>query len=105
MHRVRLSSKGQIVIPKSIRDELGLAPGTVLWARVEGGRIVLEPAREPPAHLFVVAGPGVVEQVLREAKAAGDKVERLLRDIGVGEGSLQVLQRMQVHSSGVDATG
>jgi len=87
VHKVRVSSKGQVVIPKSIRDELGLAPGTVLWAKVEGNRVVLEPARELPAHLFVEAGPRVTEPLLREAKAASDKVEKLLRDLGVGESS------------------
>lgn len=87
MHRVRVSSKGQVVIPKSIRDELGLTPGTVLWAKVEGGRIVLEPAGELPANLFVEVGAEVTEPLLREAKAASDKIEKLLRDLGVGESS------------------
>lgn len=86
MQRVKVSSKGQVVIPKNIREELGLSPGAALWVKIEEGKIVMEPVREPPAHLFVEAGPRVVEPVLREAKAAGDKVEKLLRDLGVAEG-------------------
>lgn len=40
---VRLSTKGQLVIPKRLRNVLGLRPGTYLDARIEGNKIVLEP--------------------------------------------------------------
>ena len=43
---VEVYSKGQIVIPKYIRDMLKIFPGTRLRATVEGGRIVLEPERD-----------------------------------------------------------
>ena len=78
-----VSSKGQVVIPKRIREELGLTPGTVLMVWVEGKRVVLEPVREPPRQVFVRAGPGVTERVLREAKSSSDKTKELLRDLGV----------------------
>ena len=38
----RVSSKGQIAIPKPIRDQLGLKAGTDLAVRVEGGDVVLQ---------------------------------------------------------------
>jgi len=76
--------EGQVVIPKPVREELGLAPGTVLRVRVEEGkRVVLEPVEEPPREAFVEAGPEVTERVLREAKRSSDKVEKLLEDLGV----------------------
>jgi len=81
--RTVVSSKGQVVIPKRIRDMLGLTPGTVLSVWVEGKRIIMEPLREPPEKIFVRAGPKVTERILREAKASGDKAERLMRDLGV----------------------
>lgn len=40
---IRLSTKGQIVIPKEMRERLGLQPGGVLSVTLEGNRIVLEP--------------------------------------------------------------
>jgi AbrB family looped-hinge helix DNA binding protein len=40
---VRLSSKGQLVIPKSVRQELGLEPGDRFHLEVKEGRLVLEP--------------------------------------------------------------
>lgn len=39
---VRLSTKGQIVIPKEVRDRLGLEPGAEFTVSLEGDRIVLE---------------------------------------------------------------
>ncbi len=39
---VRVSSKGQIVIPKPIREQLKLDQGADLQISVEGDRVVLE---------------------------------------------------------------
>jgi len=81
-----VSTKGQVVIPKEVRERLGLVPGTVLRVRVDGKRVVLEPVEEPPEEVFVEAGPRVVEEVLAEAKSLSDKAARLLRDLGVEVG-------------------
>lgn len=40
---VRLSSKGQLVIPKTIRETLRMKIGDQFQARVQDGRIILEP--------------------------------------------------------------
>lgn len=37
--------KGQLLIPKSIRDALRLGPGSELLVSLEAGRVVLEPRR------------------------------------------------------------
>ena len=39
-----LSRRGQITLPKEVREKLGLRPGDVLLLKVEEGRLVLEPA-------------------------------------------------------------
>lgn len=41
--KITLSSKGQVVIPKSIREALQLEPGDTLVAEVSGGIINLRP--------------------------------------------------------------
>ncbi len=42
----KLSSKGQLVIPKEVREALGLRPGTTLRVVAKEGRIILEPLKE-----------------------------------------------------------
>ena len=44
-NKVKLSSKGQIVIPKGIRGSLELKPGTELRVKVAEGRLILEPLK------------------------------------------------------------
>ncbi len=39
---VTLAERGQIVIPKEARDELGLKPGAKLQIRVVDGRLLIE---------------------------------------------------------------
>ena len=48
MLSTRLSSKGQLVIPKSVRDILGLETGTRFQVLVQDGKIVLEPVVRSP---------------------------------------------------------
>jgi AbrB family looped-hinge helix DNA binding protein len=39
--KARVSSKGQIAIPKRLREKFGLAQGTDLQLRIEGDEIIL----------------------------------------------------------------
>jgi antitoxin PrlF len=44
-----VTSKGQVTVPKSVRDYLGLKPGTaVTFERLPSGEVVLRPARRKP---------------------------------------------------------
>lgn len=45
METAKLTSKGQIVIPKRIRDAVRAKPGTEFSVRVEGARIILDTQR------------------------------------------------------------
>jgi AbrB family looped-hinge helix DNA binding protein len=44
METVKVSSKGQIVIPKSLRDAFAIVPGTRFVISAEGDEIRLRPA-------------------------------------------------------------
>lgn len=87
MKEARLSSKSQIVIPKRIREELGLRQGDrVRFEILEGKKAVLQAAAPAPEDVFVRAGRGVVEEVLGEAKKVDElKIRKLLRSLGVND--------------------
>ncbi len=59
--KTQVSTKGQVTIPKDIRDRLGLRPGTRLEFTAEGGKLVGRKADsvEDP----VAAVTGIVSQV------------------------------------------
>ena len=42
MNEITISSKGQIVLPKELRDRYGLTPGTKLTVQDDHGRLILE---------------------------------------------------------------
>jgi AbrB family looped-hinge helix DNA binding protein len=53
MTTVTLTSKGQLTIPRQLREALGLATGARLQASIDGqGRLVLVPAKYEPEDLF-----------------------------------------------------
>ncbi|QLH78548.1 AbrB/MazE/SpoVT family DNA-binding domain-containing protein [Halosimplex rubrum] len=43
----KVDSKGRIVLPKELRDRLGIEAGTEVEVRADDGRAVIEPEREP----------------------------------------------------------
>jgi AbrB family looped-hinge helix DNA binding protein len=60
-----VTSKGQVTIPKPVRDHLGIAPGSrVEFRRAADGSVVIEKAQgtmQPGrfAELVGIAGPGL----------------------------------------------
>ena len=49
MEVVTVSSRFQVVIPASVREQAGLKPGVKLLVELEGDRIVMRPRPERPA--------------------------------------------------------
>jgi AbrB family looped-hinge helix DNA binding protein len=76
MEVVTISSKGQIAIPKAVRDAMGLSEGTRLNLDVRDGQIVLSKGRD--WRSLRGAGSGVPG--LMEAFAVQRKAERELED-------------------------
>ncbi len=63
----RLSSKGQVVIPKVIRETLKLEPGMPLAVDVSRGMIIMKPIRSPIGEEDL--------RVLEEVSKAWDEIE------------------------------
>lgn len=57
MGRTTLSSKGQIILPKAIRDAHGWGPGTQFLVEEQDGAVLLRPVSPlPPARVEEVEG-------------------------------------------------
>jgi len=67
MPLTKLSSKGQLVLPKPIREALGLGPGTTFRVTVHHDKIILEPL--PPSLIDRLYGKYAGEDFLRELEA------------------------------------
>jgi AbrB family looped-hinge helix DNA binding protein len=72
METVRVSSKGQIVIPKSLRAAFHIETGSELAIFVEGDEIRLRQAEQRFVRTDVAAGRGLLAKPGRKAPAEGD---------------------------------
>ena len=77
-----VAERGQITLPKAVRDALGLTKGTILKVELEGGRIVLrkdvsKALREVRGKYRLVAGMTRTDDAMRaiRGRAPGDPVD------------------------------
>lgn len=52
----RVGPKGQVVIPKAMRDQLGISPGDEVDFSLEDGAVRMEPRRDQPSLRGSFAG-------------------------------------------------
>ncbi len=48
MNSIKLSTKGQIVLPKEIRKNMNLQPGAYFTVKTEQSKIILTPLKKTP---------------------------------------------------------
>lgn len=69
MHEIRLSSKGQLVVPKYMREAVGMQSGSIVLASLEGNKIVLVPKPSDPLEAIKKAGEELsLKGIRREIK-------------------------------------
>ena len=79
---VTVAERGQITLPKAVRDALGLTKGTVLKVELDGGRIILrknvDDAISRARGKFKLDGFASVDEALLavRGRVPGDPVDR-----------------------------
>jgi AbrB family looped-hinge helix DNA binding protein len=63
----KMSSRGQVVIPESVRNDLGLKTGDQFVVVAESGVVILQGVQKPSMSEF----DALVRKARRQAKAAG----------------------------------
>lgn len=81
----KMSSKGQVVIPEEIRNQLGLVPGTQFIVLGDRDVVILKALNPPSLSDF----DGLIREARRQAKRAGltkTAVKKVVSDVAAGEG-------------------
>jgi AbrB family looped-hinge helix DNA binding protein len=79
----KLSTKGQIVLPKQVRARLQVKPGTTFICKVEGGSIVLTPEHPPAERPKLVRDTKTGLMITKSpthVKVSGDDVRTAMMD-------------------------
>ncbi len=76
-----VAERGQITLPKAVRDALGLTKGTLLKVEIDGGRIILrknvDDAISRARGKFKLPAGVTTDDIMRElrGRAPGDPIE------------------------------
>ncbi|MCG2778823.1 MAG: AbrB/MazE/SpoVT family DNA-binding domain-containing protein [Desulfobacterales bacterium] len=68
MLATKISSKGQLVVPKEVRTKLKIEPGTFLRVRLDKNNIVLTPIKKMPIDNLYgkFAGEKILDELEKE---------------------------------------
>jgi AbrB family looped-hinge helix DNA binding protein len=64
----RIGAKGQVVIPKELRDRTGLHPGSEVEFALEGEQVVVRASRRKPSLGGRYAGTDMAAQLLEDRR-------------------------------------
>ena len=77
MATVKVSSKGQILLPKTVREACSIRPGAEFVIAVVGGEIHLKPAQPLIPPTTVAAGRGLLAGKVRKSLTDAEIRERI----------------------------
>lgn len=68
MLTTKISTKGQVVVPKEVRAKLKIKPGTFFHVQVEKNNIILTPMKKKPIDRLYgrFAGEKILDELERE---------------------------------------
>ena len=69
----RVGPKGQVVIPKSMRDRLGISPGDEVDVSLDGTTVRVEAVREPLVLRGTLVGQGLLSELEADHRAERDR--------------------------------
>lgn len=75
----RVGPKGQVVIPKAIRDRLGIRPGDEVVFVEDDGEVRVRRAGDVRDLAGILGGSGAAEQLLAERRRDRENDERDVR--------------------------
>lgn len=73
-----LTAKGQMTVPKHLRDQLQMKPGDKCYAWIRDGELIIVPRNKPLADL-----PGILGRPPRESDGALPDVKTVVMDAAV----------------------
>jgi AbrB family looped-hinge helix DNA binding protein len=73
----KLTSKGQVTIPKPVRDHLGLAPGDYLVFEVDGDRLDVTKAPVAPTEDFEALAERIAQRFEERGISRDDVAEAI----------------------------
>ncbi|WP_121820777.1 AbrB/MazE/SpoVT family DNA-binding domain-containing protein [Halostella salina] len=69
-----VDSKGRVVLPKEVREQIGIAPGTEVTVHEEDGKVIVKPEDDPERIV-----EDLVERI--EAAASADRTTTPYEDL------------------------
>ena len=74
----KVTSKGQIVIPKKIREKYGIRPSTSIhWVEKEEGILMIPDSEDPiAAARGMLKGSGILKAYLKDKKREKDREDK-----------------------------
>lgn len=79
--QTKLSTKGQVVLPRPLRRRLGLQPGDTLDAKLSGGGVLLTPRKRPARKAKIIVDKITGLPVLTAGKGAPPLTSERVREM------------------------
>lgn len=82
-HVTKVQRKGIIVIPKALREEVGLKEGDIVIAKAVKGKIIIEPLESKVK--LVAVDHSIVDRIVREINEEEKRLEKRKLAEALGE--------------------